>query len=102
MVEFKVIIVGGSISGLALANMLEQYGVDYELLEKHNTIAPRIGAGYSMLPHGSRILDQLGCYDVLEKLSTPINSVTGHDEYGNRCTNLAGWGEWMERTLVEN
>ncbi|KAJ5780716.1 hypothetical protein N7457_005876 [Penicillium paradoxum] len=99
MAAFKVIIVGGSIAGLVLANMLERYGIDYELLEKHDTIAPRLGAGYSLLPHGSRILDQLGCYNVLEKLSTPINTVSGYDEHGIRCANLPGYGEWMEKTL---
>ncbi|GKT59841.1 FAD dependent monooxygenase [Colletotrichum tofieldiae] len=40
---FKVIIVGGSISGLSLANMLEKFGIEYVLLEGHSVIAPQPG-----------------------------------------------------------
>lgn len=72
MAPFKVIIVGGSLSGLTLANILEKYGIDYVVLEKHAIIAPQLGASLALLPHGSQILDQLGCYDTLERIGTPV------------------------------
>jgi 2-polyprenyl-6-methoxyphenol hydroxylase-like FAD-dependent oxidoreductase len=62
----RVIIVGGSIAGLALANMLEQTGVDYIVLEKYQ-IAPQLGASIALLPNGLRILDQIGCLEALQK-----------------------------------
>ncbi|KAF5628110.1 FAD binding domain protein [Fusarium tjaetaba] len=65
---FKVIIVGGSVSGLSLANMLEKFSIEYILLEAHPTIAPQLGASMGLLPGGLRILDQLGCYDRVREI----------------------------------
>jgi 2-polyprenyl-6-methoxyphenol hydroxylase-like FAD-dependent oxidoreductase len=62
---FKVIIVGGGIAGLTLANMLEKFDLDYVLLEAHEDIAPPTGAGVGLMPNGSFILDQLGCYEAV-------------------------------------
>lgn len=66
---FKVIIVGGSVSGLSLANMLEKFDIDYVLLEAHPEIAPQLGASMGLLPGGLRILDQLGCYDRVREMA---------------------------------
>lgn len=59
---FKVIIVGGSIAGLALANMLERLNVDFVVLEAYKEIAPQLGASITIWPHLARILDQIGCW----------------------------------------
>lgn len=64
----KVLIAGGSVAGLALANMLEKIGVEYLVLEKYNNIAPNLGASIGIFPNGFRILDQLGCFDAISKL----------------------------------
>ncbi|KAJ7147151.1 hypothetical protein C8R43DRAFT_1012137 [Mycena crocata] len=61
--EFKVLIGGGSIAGLALANMLEQLGIDFLILEAYPEIASQVGASTGFTPNGSRILFQIGCYD---------------------------------------
>ena len=61
--SLKVVIVGGSFSGLSLANMLERFDIDFVLLEGHSSIGPQLGASVGLLPTGLRILDQLGCYD---------------------------------------
>lgn len=66
---FKVIIVGGSVAGLSLANMLEKFDMDYVLLEAHAQIAPQLGASMGLLPGGLRILDQLGCYDRIREMA---------------------------------
>ncbi|KAM5350140.1 hypothetical protein ACJ41O_006645 [Fusarium nematophilum] len=60
---FKVVIVGGSVTGLSVANMLEKFDIDYVLLEAYPHIAPQIGASLGLLPNGFRILDQLGCFE---------------------------------------
>lgn len=64
----KVLIAGGSIAGLALANMLEKIGINFLVLEKYNSIAPDLGASIGIFPNGFRILDQLGCFDAISKL----------------------------------
>lgn len=60
---FKVVIVGGSVAGLSLANMLERFDIDYVLLEAYPALAPQVGASIGLLPNGLRILDQIGCYE---------------------------------------
>lgn len=56
---FRVIIGGGGIAGLTLANALEKAKVDYLLLEGRDTISPQVGASIGIHPNGSRIFDQL-------------------------------------------
>lgn len=63
--NLKVVIVGSSVSGLTLANMLEKLNIDYVVLESHNTIAPQDGASIGLQANGLRILDQLSCADTL-------------------------------------
>lgn len=60
---FKVIIVGGGVAGLTLANCLKLANIDYVLLEARGDIAPQVGASIGILPNGCRIFDQLGVYD---------------------------------------
>lgn len=80
---FKVVIVGGSIAGLSLANMLQANNIDYVVLEAYPDIAPQVGASIGLLPHGNRILDQLGMFDRLMTLSTPVDNFTFRNDSGN-------------------
>lgn len=57
-----VVIVGGSVAGLALANILERVGIDFVILEAGKEIAPQVGASISIQPQMARILDQIGCW----------------------------------------
>jgi 2-polyprenyl-6-methoxyphenol hydroxylase-like FAD-dependent oxidoreductase len=65
--SFKIVIVGGGISGLVLAKMLEKFDIDYVLLESRNEVAPPVGASIGLMPNGLLILDQLGCYEAIAK-----------------------------------
>lgn len=81
----KVLIAGGSIAGLTLANILEQLGVDYLVLEKYGKIAPDVGASIGIFPNGFRILDQLGCYDDIKALvegADAFQNLSMRNEYG--------------------
>jgi 2-polyprenyl-6-methoxyphenol hydroxylase-like FAD-dependent oxidoreductase len=78
---FRVIIGGGGISGLTLANALEKANIDYVLLEGRDSIAPQVGASIGIFANGGRILDQLGCYATLEKQTVPLNLY--HNRYEN-------------------
>lgn len=100
MAPFRVIIIGGSVAGLTLANILEQYGIDFIVLEKHETIAPQLGAGFAMLPNGARILDQLGCYEALTKNNEPVNSMYAFDQDGILRGGQPEMGLWIQESLV--
>jgi 2-polyprenyl-6-methoxyphenol hydroxylase-like FAD-dependent oxidoreductase len=81
--KLRVIIAGGGIAGLTLANALQHAdGVEYVLLEARSDIAPQVGASIGIAPNGNRILDQLGCYDEIERLTEPVESVGNHDANG--------------------
>jgi 2-polyprenyl-6-methoxyphenol hydroxylase-like FAD-dependent oxidoreductase len=62
---FKVIIAGGGVAGLALANMLEKFDIDYVILEAYKEIECPGGAGIGLMPNGCFLLDQLGLYDAI-------------------------------------
>ena len=79
--RFRVIIGGGGISGLTLANALEQAGIDYVLLEARDEIDPQVGASIGFFANGSRILDQLGCFESIEKEIYPL--FVGHSRRAN-------------------
>lgn len=76
--RLRVIIVGGGVAGLTLANALEvcqlcigqchdanscqQAGVDYVLLERRDDIAPQVGASIGIFPSAARVSDySLSC-----------------------------------------
>lgn len=71
--DFRVIIVGGSIAGLTLAHCLRRAKVAHVVLEKREEIAPQEGAFVGIWPNGGVVLDQLGLYEGLEKLTAPIH-----------------------------
>lgn len=75
MTTFSVLIVGGGVAGLVLANILEKYNIEYTLLEKHNAIVSDLGASVAILPHGSRVLDQIGCYHNLRSRGGPVKNM---------------------------
>ncbi|KAL2874679.1 hypothetical protein SGCOL_010150 [Colletotrichum sp. CLE4] len=87
----KIAIVGGSIAGLTLANMLEKFdGLDYTLLEAYPSIAPQVGASIGLLPNGLRILEQLGCYQRIRELAEDCNHRMNCREVGRRLLYCSG------------
>ncbi|KAL4797754.1 hypothetical protein BDV19DRAFT_357936 [Aspergillus venezuelensis] len=93
---FKVLIIGGSITGLTLAAILERYGIDYTLIEKHADVAPQLGASIGLIAHGARILEQLGCYDEVLPFSNEIESIDLHGADGNLLAIHDKMGTHME------
>ncbi|KAL4954365.1 hypothetical protein BDW69DRAFT_194088 [Aspergillus filifer] len=70
---FRVIIIGGSITGLTLAHCLELAHIDYVVLEKHSDILATVGGSLGLLPNALRIFDQLGLYDRLSAVACPVS-----------------------------
>jgi 2-polyprenyl-6-methoxyphenol hydroxylase-like FAD-dependent oxidoreductase len=71
--QFRVLIAGGGIAGLTLANALQHANIDYLLLEARDEFTPQLGASIGLGPNGSRILDQLGCYDEIMENTVPLD-----------------------------
>jgi 2-polyprenyl-6-methoxyphenol hydroxylase-like FAD-dependent oxidoreductase len=69
--NFKVLIVGGGVGGLTLANSLQHAGIDYLVLEARNEVAPQVGASIAIFANGGRILDQMDVYDDIFKHTEP-------------------------------
>lgn len=81
--SFRVIIAGGGIAGLTLANALQHAGVDYLLLESRPVIASQVGASIGLGPNGSRILDQLSCHEDIERETEPLEWAGLHAANGD-------------------
>ncbi|KAI9928584.1 hypothetical protein ASPWEDRAFT_180185 [Aspergillus wentii DTO 134E9] len=95
MSSFKVIVIGGSIAGLTLANILERYNIDYVLLEKYRDIAPQLGASIGVLPYGFQILEQLGVCNKVEAISEPIEKMRSFGPDGTRLNAQDGFGKML-------
>lgn len=90
---FTVLIAGGGIAGLTLANMLEKIGVNYLILEGYREMAPQVGASIGILPNGCRVLDQIGLYDEIRKLiDGPLYETSLRHPKGNMVTNYLNVG----------
>jgi FAD dependent monooxygenase len=72
-VQLRVIIVGGSVAGLTLANCLEKAGIDYVLLERGAEIVYDVGASIGLMANGLRIMDQLDVYEAIRKTTEPLS-----------------------------
>lgn len=70
---FRIIIAGGGIAGLTLANALDKAGIDFVVLEKYE-IAPQLGASICMQGHSSRIFDQLGVWKAMCATTFPLTT----------------------------
>ncbi|KAF9330290.1 hypothetical protein BG006_006747 [Podila minutissima] len=82
--QFKVVIVGGGIAGLALGVMLERAGIDYIILEATQEIRP-MGAVVYLGPPLMRAMEQLGLLDDLIRNS---NTMTGVTLMNHRLTKI--------------
>lgn len=90
---FTVLIAGGGIAGLTLANMLERIGVDYLILEAYREMAPQVGASIGILPNGSRVLDQIGLYEDIRKLiDAPLGETSLRSPEGPSISSYCGIG----------
>ncbi|OTB00566.1 hypothetical protein M426DRAFT_324228 [Hypoxylon sp. CI-4A] len=74
---FRVIIAGGGIAGLALANALESAGIEYVLVEKKD-IAPQMGASICVHCHTFKIFEQLGAW---QRMSAEVFPLTARRHY---------------------
>lgn len=98
--NFKIIIVGGSIAGLTLANMLELNNIDFVLLEAYPKIAPQVGASFGLLPHGGRIFDQLGVFKTIQSKAPEVESFNFRNSKGVTIASHSGMKHSFNERLV--
>ncbi|KAF7938022.1 hypothetical protein BELL_0011g00290 [Botrytis elliptica] len=79
---FKVLIAGGSVAGLSLANALERAGIDFELFEKRE-VAPQLGQSILLLPCTILVHEQLGIDKPTHEAGIPIGVREHWDHEGN-------------------
>ncbi|KAF6824067.1 FAD binding domain-containing protein [Colletotrichum plurivorum] len=110
--SFTVLISGGGIAGLTLANLLERVGIAYVILEAYSEIAPQVGASIGILPNGGRIYDQIGIYDDIRALiDGPLDhnsvrhpgavEITQYDGLGDQVVRRFGYDTiFVDRQMV--
>ncbi|EOD52360.1 putative monooxygenase fad-binding protein [Neofusicoccum parvum UCRNP2] len=85
----QVIIVGGGITGLTLALMLQNLNIDFVLLEGYSSVTPNVGASIGLYANGVRVLDQLGLYqDILKVAQSAKRHVVRDGDTGKVLTRL--------------
>jgi 2-polyprenyl-6-methoxyphenol hydroxylase-like FAD-dependent oxidoreductase len=74
MTAGPVLIVGGGIAGLAAALCLRERGIDCEVAESAREIVP-LGVGLQVLPHGARVLIELGLAEALAPVAIETTAI---------------------------
>lgn len=74
-------IIGGGITGLTVACMLEAMGIDYQLYEATPQLK-HVGAGVILAPNALFVFDQLGLMPQLEAASYPLRRFDIVDQQG--------------------
>ena len=69
--SFRVVIVGGGITGLAASHALQKANIEHVVLEKGSDAAPSLGTSIAIYPHGSRLLEQFGCLEAAAATTAP-------------------------------
>jgi 2-polyprenyl-6-methoxyphenol hydroxylase-like FAD-dependent oxidoreductase len=68
----RIIVVGGGIAGLTMANALEKASIDFVLLEARARFDPQVGASLVLGPSAMRIFDQVGAVQAILDHTAPV------------------------------
>ncbi|KAK0616592.1 hypothetical protein B0T14DRAFT_538471 [Immersiella caudata] len=85
--QFRVIVIGAGVAGLAASHCLQRAGIDHVVLERRSEIAPPEGASITVFPHVLRVFNQLGCMKAL------FDAGTLHDR---------AWTRWADGSVAAN
>ncbi|RTR25346.1 FAD-dependent monooxygenase [Deinococcus radiophilus] len=77
----KIVIVGGGVSGLALAHALQRYGVSSRVYEAAPSLT-HLGGGLIMAPNSVQVLEELGLDAVLRVHAVPLEQMVIFDVSG--------------------
>jgi len=90
---FRVIVVGGGVTGLVASHIFQKAGIDHVVLERGPEAAPATGASIAIYPHGSRILEQLGILEDMIKIDAPMDRLVHRKPDGSVILENDYWGE---------
>jgi len=88
--DLHILIAGGSIAGLTLAHCLHHLKISYTVLEAHPELSPNAGASIVLMPNGARILDQLGLYGEICRVSEPLSRTKTWNALGKNLIDTNG------------
>ncbi|KAI2602150.1 FAD/NAD(P)-binding domain-containing protein [Hypoxylon sp. NC1633] len=94
---FKVIIAGGGVAGLTVANALEKANIDFIMLEGRE-VAPQLGASICIQGHTIKILEQLCVWEKLREATVPILDRQHYDENGNLFATSTVFKQVLDKT----
>lgn len=97
MSQFKVIIAGGGPVGLTAALALSKANIEFTLLEKYETVVPTQGSDLVISPIGLRALSQLGIFEELQRISTPLGPFERLDHQGNSLGRMDIFDKMKEK-----
>jgi len=83
----KVLVIGGGISGLATALALHRVGHDVSVFERTQEIK-EVGAGLTIWPNATRVLQQLGLGAVIPTIGMPANYRTIRTWHGELLSQI--------------
>jgi flavin-dependent dehydrogenase len=72
MYDCDVAIIGGGPTGTTLGTLLKKYNPDLHVVIVEKAKFPRDHVGESQLPGVSAVLDEMGCWDKVERVGFPI------------------------------
>ncbi|KAF9194272.1 hypothetical protein BGZ51_000432 [Haplosporangium sp. Z 767] len=86
----KAVIVGGGISGLATAIMMDMAGMEYEILERSTGKEPITAAAIVLGPSVLRLMEQMDLLAQIERVSKPVSGITIVDGECRRMGRVEG------------
>lgn len=69
---FRVVIVGGGVTGLTMSHGLQLANIDHVVLEKHKEVVSLHGAALMIWPTVARVFDQFGFLDKVVANAEPV------------------------------
>src|SRR5579885_2565555 len=77
----RVLIVGGGIGGLTLALALHKAGIPCRVYESAPELRA-VGVGVNLLPHSTKVLDELGLVDELARVAVTTQEAAFFNRFG--------------------
>ena len=88
---FRVVVVGGGVTGLTASHALQKADIDHVVLERSGNAAPSLGTSIAIYPHGCRLLEQFGCLEACEATTAPYKRMVNRMPDGKIVANNDLW-----------
>ncbi|KAI0406243.1 putative monooxygenase [Xylaria palmicola] len=94
---FRAIVVGAGLVGLTAAHVFLKAGIDFVLLERHDTPLSPYGSTLALWPQTFRIFDQLGLLDAVQPILDHISQIVVLSTDDARVINTDDSPELIEK-----